>query len=41
MKVGSTVTNIGSTVMLVPGKSYVIRKKAGNAGRDWVNVANY
>lgn len=41
MKVGSSATNIGDTVNLVPGKSYIIRKKAGNTGRDWVNVANY
>lgn len=41
MKVGSSVANVGDTVQLVPGKSYIIRKTAGNTGRDWVNVANY
>lgn len=34
-------TSIGTDVKLQPGKSYIIRKKKNNAGRDWVNAANY
>jgi uncharacterized protein (TIGR02597 family) len=40
-KVGDASTTIGQTVFLEPGKAYILRKKAANAGRDWVNVANY
>ena len=40
-KVGSAATDIGSTVFLEPGKSYIVRKKAANAGSDWANDANY
>jgi uncharacterized protein (TIGR02597 family) len=40
-KVSSADTTIGQTVFLEPGKSYILRKKAANSGRDWVNVANY
>jgi uncharacterized protein (TIGR02597 family) len=40
-KVGSAATDIGSTVTLEPGKAYIVRKKAANAGRDWVNDPNY
>lgn len=34
-------TTIGDDVKLEPGKSYIIRKKTGNLGRDWVNSPNY
>lgn len=40
-KVGSSATDIGSTVFLEPGKAYFIRKKAANGGADWANAANY
>lgn len=40
-QVGNASTTIGQTVLLNPGEAYVVRKKAANAGRDWVNDANY
>ena len=40
-QVGSGSTTIGQTVFLNPGQAYIIRKKAANSGRDWVNDANY
>ena len=40
-KVSDSSTTIGQTVFLEPGKSYILRKKAANTGRDWVNLANY
>jgi uncharacterized protein (TIGR02597 family) len=40
-QVSSGSTTVGDDVLLEPGKSYILRKKAGSAGRDWVNDANY
>jgi uncharacterized protein (TIGR02597 family) len=40
-KVGSASTTIGDDVLLQPGVAYVIRKRSGNGGTDWVNDANY
>lgn len=38
---GNGSTTIGQTVFLNPGQAYILRKKAANAGRDWVNDPNY
>lgn len=40
-QVGSRSTTIGDTVMLQPGKAYILRKKAGSAGADWTNMPTY
>jgi uncharacterized protein (TIGR02597 family) len=40
-KVGDASTTIGDDVLLQPGTAYVIRKKSGNTGKDWVNDPNY
>ena len=40
-KVSDASTTIGQTVFLEPGKSYILRKKSANPGRDWVNSPNY
>lgn len=32
---------IGQTVMIEPGKVYVLRKKQNSPGKDWVNNPNY
>ena len=40
-KAGDSVTDVGNTVFLEPGKAYIVRKKAANAGVDWVNTSNY
>ena len=40
-QVGNAATDIGSTVFLEPGKSYIVRKKAANSGADWANEPNY
>jgi uncharacterized protein (TIGR02597 family) len=31
----------GQTTMIEPGKTYLIRKRAGTQGKDWVNDPNY
>lgn len=40
-KVGSPSTTIGDDVKLEPGTAYIIRKKSGNVGGDWVSDPNY
>jgi uncharacterized protein (TIGR02597 family) len=40
-QLNNSSTTIGADVLLQPGKSYIIRKKMGNLGRDWVNDPNY
>ena len=40
-QVGSASTTVGDDVLLQPGTAYIVRKKAGNAGTEWVNDANY
>jgi len=35
-EVGSAKTTVGSDFLLEPGKAYIIRKKTGNFGADWL-----
>ena len=38
-EVGSDSTSVGSDFLLEPGKPYIIRKKKGNGGVDWIQQA--
>lgn len=40
-QVGSASTTIGQDVLLAPGTSYLVRKKADSAGGEWLNEPNY
>ena len=35
------ITDVGATVSLSPGTTYIVRKKVNSSGRDWINDPNY